>query len=278
MDVVAVCIKRTEFVVDGRICRLACLRLSREVVGQLGIGIRTGFLLGVELLARDGIRRGVGEHAVLEVRDGLTARIDTIYRDGRAASRRCTTLFTRLDGQALAIDNGRIGRGLLLVAFACRFRRRVRAAVEVLEVLGQLQIHRSIASLVISSTRNNGDIAGRPISFFIFFIFILFTKRRAAEFQLMIEFDIGSFARITSILHAVIERGNGMFIGRIILIVVDNAGNAVLAILAVDTGSTGFRLDDSRGLTILAFRTNKADGPVFAVLTIFAIMTDDNII
>ena len=192
-------------------------------------------------------------------------------------------MFTRLDGQALAIDNGRIGRGLLLVAFACRFRRRVRAAVEVLEVLGQLQIHRSIASLVISSTRNNGDIAGRPISFFIFFIFILFIKRRAAEFQLMIEFDIGSSASITDILHAVIESGDGMLIGRIIRIIVDNAGNTVFAILAVDAINTLFSLNDSRSISILTVftlltgLTDKADGPVFAVLTILASFTDCNV-
>ncbi len=107
---------------------------------------------------------------------------------------------------------------------------------------------------------------------------LIFTEGRATEFQLMVQGNVGSIARITSILHAVIERGNGMFIGRIILIVVDNASDTVLAIFTIDTRSTGFRLDDGRGLaifTILAFRTNKADGTIFAILTI---MTEDNII
>ena len=69
-----------------------------------------------------------------------------------------------------------------------------------------------------------------------------------------------------------------MFIGSVVFIIVVNAGNAVFTILAVDASSTGFRLDDRRGFavcTILAFRTDKADGTIF---TIFAIMAKDDII
>ena len=94
----------------------------------------------------------------------------------------------------------------------------------------------------------------------------------------MIEFDISNIASIAGILHAVIESGNGMLVIRIRLVIVVDTGDAILAIFTVNTSSTGFRLDDSRGLaifTILAFRTNKANGTIFAILTI---MTENNII
>ena len=100
----------------------------------------------------------------------------------------------------------------------------------------------------------------------------------------MIQFDIGNSTSITGVLHAVIECGNGMLIGRIIRIVVDDAGNTVLAILAIDTINTLFSLDDGRSIGILTVFTlfaslaDKADGTIFTGLAILTIMAEDNII
>ncbi len=98
----------------------------------------------------------------------------------------------------------------------------------------------------------------------------------------MIEFDIGSNASITDILHAVIESGNGMLVIAVRIILVDNAGD----VRAVDTRCTSFTLftrltlfglDDGRRDAILAVFAIQADRTVFAVCTILTIFTDCNV-
>ena len=109
-----------------------------------------------------------------DIGDSLAARIDTVYCDGQTVGRLCCILACRLDGQALAVDNGRVG----LISLC----RRVFAAVQVLEVLGQFQVHDRVA-IAIDSTRDNGDIVGSPI---ICIVLLGIIERRAAEFQLMV--------------------------------------------------------------------------------------------
>ena len=155
--------------------------------------------------------------------------------------------------------------------------------MQAFEILGQLdgqlaiRLDRTIF-LVGGIRSNDADVPIAEIILRHFLIAIILASIDITDdVQLMIQLDLNQIAvrratEITSVLHAVVECGNGMLIGRILRIVVDDAGNAVLAIFTVDTSSTSFRLDDSRGpaiLTILAFRTDKADGTIFAILARF---------
>ena len=193
-------------------------------------------------------------------------------------------MFTRLDGQALAIDNGRIGRGLLLVAFACRFRR-VRAAVEVLEVLGQfdghltIRIHRTIV-IIDGVRRNNADVPIAEIVLRCFLIAICLTGIDITDnIQLLVQLNLGRLAEIITKLQAVIESGNGMLAIAVRIVLVDNAGD----VLAVDTRCTIFTrltlfgLDDGRRDAVFAVFAIQADRTVFAVYTILASFTDCNV-
>ena len=276
LDVVAVRVERANLIVDGRICSRTGLRLRREVARQFGVGIRAGFLLRVELTARYSVLRICFHFSSTDILKHFIAAIDAIFSDAR----------TVCDGQALIIDNGCIGCGLLRVALACRFRSRVRAAVQAFEILGQLdgqlaiRINRTI-SIIGGIRSNDADVPIAKIRYRCFCIAIRLAGIDITDdIQLMVQFDCGCATEIITKLHAVIERGNGMLIGRILRIVVDDAGNAVLAIFTVDTSSTSFRLDDSRGLailTILAFRANKADGTVLAILASCARFTDRDV-
>ena len=158
--------------------------------------------------------------------------------------------------------------------------------MQAFEILGQLdgqlaiRINRTI-SIIGGIRSNNADVPIAKIRYRCFCIAIRLAGIDITDdIQLMVQFDCGCATEIITKLHAVIERGNGMLIGRILRIVVDDAGNAVLAIFTVDTSSTSFRLDDSRGLailTILAFRANKADGTVLAILASCARFTDRDV-
>ena len=156
--------------------------------------------------------------------------------------------------------------------------------MQAFEILGQLdgqlaiRINRTI--FIIGGIRSNdADVPIAEIILRHFLIAIILASIDITDdIQLMVQFDCGCATEIITKLHAVIERSNGMLVIRIRLIIVVDTGDAILAIFTVDTSSTSFRLDDSRGLailTILAFWTDKTDRTILAIL---AIMTEDNII
>ena len=105
----------------------------------------------------------------------MLASIDTIFCDTRAIR----------DFQALAVNRGRVACSLLLVASTCRFRSRVRTAVQAFEVFGQLQAHDGI-TIAIGCIRDNGNIVSSPVFVFIGFTGLISTESRATELQLMI--------------------------------------------------------------------------------------------
>ena len=90
--------------------------------------------------------------------------------------------------------------------------------------------------------------------------------RTADDIQLVVQLLSNNSSVIAFELQAVIQSGNGM--GVTVLLTIDDPGNSILAVLAVNTGSSGFRSDDGRGeaiFAVLSFRANKSDGTSLAV-------------